>query len=886
MTSNTSPLSKTPTSALHEILIWSVGRPDWQRDALRRIVENGHLLNSDLPELERICRAKHQVDTSTLPAIQCTPLTQAHLPPAPSAAESISLVSIGVCKNVNRLPSDQAIPLGADIGLTVIYGENGSGKSSYARVIKKACRARGAQPIIRPNAFASKVSAPASAEIVFKIGGTDVPVTWTNGINADPRLANVFVFDADSAGHYVSEDSAAAFTPYGLDLLPTLSRVCDALDEQLKNDISQKQFSIAGVVANWKYEPDTQVGQLIKGLSATSKEADIDANSGLDAKQIQRLQVLREALKADPLQKAKETRAAVARLDLFGKSMASIVVDLADDKVVALKKLLDDAKNTEITAKNFASGKFESGFLAGTGSDLWRSLWDAAREYSISEAYKAQTFPVADNEAQCVLCQQKLDDKAVTRLTMFEEFAKDASQQLAKSAEKQLVAEVNKLELITALTPELKKIDADLSALTSEQSSLISEFSAKVDERLLAIKQSLSSRVWFAPADMPTSPETIIGALKASLETRAITEESAHDPETRKKLIAERCELDAREWLLGVKADVLAQIEVYKVIAKVERCRKDFATAPITTKSSDLSKQFVTEAFQKRFKDELTLLGLRTLEVTLEPVKGKKGETKFGLRFVAASTQKVVDVASEGEQRCIALAAFLSELSQASPQSALVFDDPVSSLDHWHREKIAERIVIEANDRQVIVFTHDVVFLNDLLAFAGKTMMVPSVLTLEWNDGAPGKYVQGLPWDSKKPLECLTELENNQKAISAKWNPQPNAANVEAMRHAYSRLRSTLERIVEVELLDGIVCRFESQVNAGRVKNIMGVTQNECDEFKRLHQKCHKITDAHAPSLTAIPTPAEFMQDITDARKLVADIRTRKNKNQTLAGKP
>ena len=873
MTSNT--LSKTPTSALHEILSWSVGRLDWQRDALRRIVEMGHLLKSDLPELDHICRVKHEIDTNTSPAVQCNPLTQSHLPHAPGATESISLVSIGDLKYVNRLPSDQSIPLGANIGLTVIYGENGAGKSGYARVIKKACRARGAQPIIRPNAFGTAASAAATAEIVFRIGGTDVPVTWVDGVSADPRLANVFVFDSVSAGHYVSEDSAAAFTPFGLDVLPTLSRVCDALDEQLKNDISQKQSSIAGAVANWKYDPSTQVGKLIIGLSATSKEADIEAYSGLDAKQVQRLQDLQEALKADPLQKAKETRAAVARLDLFGKSLASIVVDLADDKVVALKKLLDDAKSTEITSKEFASGQFDSSFLAGTGTDLWRSLWDAAREYSNSGAYKDKSFPVTDEEAQCVLCQRKLDDKAVTRLTGFEAFAKDASQQLAKNADNQLVAAANKFALITALTPELKKIEADISGLTSEQSSLILEFSAKVDERLLALKQSLSSRVWISPTDMQKSPEAVISALKVSLEARAITEESAHDPETRKKLMAERSELEACEWLSGVKADVLAQIEAYKVIAKLDRCRKDVATAPITTKSSDLSKQFVTDAFQERFKNELKLLGLRTLEVTLEPVKGKKGETKFGLRFVAVSKQKVVDVASEGEQRCIALAAFLSELSQASHQSALVFDDPVSSLDHWHREKIAERLVIEANDRQVIVFTHDVVFLNDLLAFAEKSTMAPNILTLEWNNGAPGKYIKGLPWDSKAPLDCLTELEKDQKGILTKWNPQPNAANIAEMRHAYSRLRSTLERIVEKVLLNGIVCRFESQVVAGRVNKLVGITQAECDEAKRLLKRCHDITDAHAPSTVAIPTPSEFAKDISDAKQLVTTIRAR-----------
>jgi hypothetical protein len=132
----------------------------------------------------------------------------------------------------------------------------------------------------------------------------------------------------------------------------------------------------------------------------------------------------------------------------------------------------------------------------------------------------------------------------------------------------------------------------------------------------------------------------------------------------------------------------------------------------------------------------------------------------------------------------------------------------------------------------------------------------------------------------------LNELEKTQKVIASKWNPQPNGANIETMRHAYSRLRSTLERIVEVELLDGIVCRFESQVNAGRVRSLIGVTTAECDEAKRLLNKCHQITDAHAPSTAAIPDPTELTQDIADARKLIADIRQRKKQNQNAAGTP
>lgn len=882
MTNSSVQVKKSP---LHEILSWSLNRPDWQRDALRRIVEKGDIDDADIVELERISRARLKVDAVKPVPMTTVPLSAAHLPPAPGAAQSVSLLSIGNLQNVNRLPSGAALPFGDGVGLTVIYGENGAGKSSYARVIKKACRARGAPPNIVPNAFDPEAATkPASALITFRLGGADTSVPWTNGVIADSRLANVFVFDSFSADHYVSIDSTAAFTPHGLDVLPTLSKACDVLAERLKADLAHWQEELDNTSANWKCDPNTDVGKFLQDLSSTTADAQIDSIAGIDQSQAQRLNDLREALKADPLQKAKETKAAIARLESFIKKIVSAAVNLAAENAEQIKKQLEDAKATESFAKAFAAGQFDSSFLPGTGSDLWRALWDAACGYSKAEAFPDMGFPVVTEGAVCVLCQQELDDDAVKRLSRFEAFCKDTSQQLSANAEKLLIASANGLNLLSPLLPELEKVDADLAGLTPEQRVQLSEFVTKSDARLRELKQSIVDRTWITPSDSAISPESTLKDLVASLAARAKTEESAHDPETRKKLSLALNELEARQWLFGVKADVLKQVARHKVIADLESCRKDLGTASITAKSTELTKQFVTDAFQQCFKEELKLLGLRTLNVTLEPVQGKKGETKFGLRLVSAETRRVVEIASEGEQRCIALAAFLSELSQASHQSALVFDDPVSSLDHWHRERIAHRLVIESKQRQVIVFTHDVVFLNDLLAFSEQVAMTPSVLTLEWNSGAPGQYVEGLPWDSKKPLDCLTELEKKQKAISTNWNPQPNGANIEAMRHAYSRLRSTLERVIEVELLDGIVCRFESQVNAGRVKSLVGITQAECDESKRLLKKCHQITDAHAPSTAAIPDPAELMQDIADARQLITDIRKRKKQNQAVGG--
>ena len=86
---------------------------------------------------------------------------------------------------------------------------------------------------------------------------------------------------------------------------------------------------------------------------------------------------------------------------------------------------------------------------------------------------------------------------------------------------------------------------------------------------------------------------------------------------------------------------------------------------------------------------------------------------------------EVPKIVSEGEQRCISIAAFFAELSTADDPSAIVFDDPVSSLDFQWRSAVARRLVEESKRRQVIVFTHDVVFLSGAQAICRRGRLQP-----------------------------------------------------------------------------------------------------------------------------------------------------------------
>ena len=311
---------KTIESPYQSILAWSNGTaprgatpwPAWQRDALRRIVLNGQLSPADLDELALICKAAHGLKPTAGEVPTAIPLSADHIASGPDAASSVSLVKLAAMKNVNRLVGDPPLEFGPSPGLTIVFGDNGTGKSGYARVIKNACRARGAAQAIKPNAFDAASHGPATADIVCSVGPAEVSLKWTDGVPTDPRLSNIFVFDAVSARLYVNEDGPASFTPRGLDVLPKLAHACDDLRAKFKGILDAITTDIGRLYNNWTFTATTTVGTLIGRLGAGTKEADIEAAATFTDEDRKRLRELTDALKSDPKQKAQATAAAAS----------------------------------------------------------------------------------------------------------------------------------------------------------------------------------------------------------------------------------------------------------------------------------------------------------------------------------------------------------------------------------------------------------------------------------------------------------------------------------------------------------------------------------------------------------------------------------------------
>lgn len=135
----------------------------------------------------------------------------------------------------------------------------------------------------------------------------------------------------------------------------------------------------------------------------------------------------------------------------------------------------------------------------------------------------------------------------------------------------------------------------------------------------------------------------------------------------------------------------------------------------VTTLKKNLSQIMITEAYVERFKNELNMISSNH-SINVELIQGAtKGKVYHKVALVGAVEKRnTEEILSEGEYRAVSIAAFLADLSAWNVNQAFIFDDPINSLDQNYEDNIANRLVLLAGERQVIVFTHRLAFAEKL----------------------------------------------------------------------------------------------------------------------------------------------------------------------------
>ncbi|BDB13437.1 AAA family ATPase [Acidithiobacillus ferrooxidans] len=251
------------------------------------------------------------------------------------------------------------------------------------------------------------------------------------------------------------------------------------------------------------------------------------------------------------------------------------------------------------------------------------------------------------------------------------------------------------------------------------------------------------------------------------------------------------------------------------------------------------------------------------------------------LVFTRAPGVDLPKVVSEGEQRCLSIAAFFAELSTADELSGIVFDDPVSSLDYQWRQGVARRLVQEAKTRQVIVFTHDVVFLLLLKQFAKELAVEQLDQHVRFLSKSAGVCSEELPWVALPIKKKIGYLKNVWQAADKLSRDGHQDAYEKEAKYLYGLLREAWERALEEVLLGGVVERYRPSIQTQQVAQIADITPEDCKTVETAMSKCSKWLPGHDQAAAArapVPGPAELKDDIDALDNWVTAIRNRRKK--------
>lgn len=253
-------------NVLHEIVDWAQNLPGWQADAVRRLLKHGEFDKNDESEVLAMLRSKHQI----LPNEEKAPLIQKPSRVDVSAASGkqrdVRLVSLKDLTNVNAIVGNQQLQFGIN-GVTVIYGKNASGKSGYARVLKRACRARDTNEPIHPNLFGGAVAAVPTAAFDLEVDGQGQSVTWEEGKPCPDKLADFAVFDSRCARIYVDEKNDVSYVPYGMDVFQKLVELCNRFRGLMVNERDAINTHPSFLD---EFDLETETGKLIAGVNANT----------------------------------------------------------------------------------------------------------------------------------------------------------------------------------------------------------------------------------------------------------------------------------------------------------------------------------------------------------------------------------------------------------------------------------------------------------------------------------------------------------------------------------------------------------------------------------------------------------------------------------------
>ncbi len=771
-------------------------------------------------------------------------------------------------EGVNALTENQVIEFSPN--LTIIYGANGSGKSSYVRLLKKVFYSKTPEEIVQ-NIHLASGHKPVSANFTFHSAGTDIPLNYpANSSNAE--FEQYAVFDNGSVRKLLDHKNEFEFRPAGLSFFADFTEAIKRVEIKLNSEISSKQTPNNFDV--W-FDGESEIKTLVQGLTAQTNISDLNkhtpftekdkADKAIIEKKYDELALVskskdKEILKLENIKK---------NLSDNKKTIEAINSYFTTDYLTYVANSITDCIEKEATAKAEGIDSFKTDKIQNIGTAEWKNFIVAAENFAKQQKENETVYP-EDND-NCLLCHQPLSENAENLIKNYWTFIKSVAEQNATQSQKTLNEIKTGFEklpfdlfpidnILTVWLSEnypkvLASLKENLSAQKTLTSNIVADITTKTANKRAEIKTSVADH------------DTIISAIDESIK---VLNENSQSAELT-KLHKVKTYLAHKEKFNTHFAKFTSYIQNQQWILKANAISWMAQKRNITEWEKYLSGKYFNQKYIDVFNQEcIELNGNFGIEVS------HTGSAGTSFRQLTLKGRNPAAILSEGEQKVIALADFISEMQLSDVNRGIIFDDPVNSLDEGRKKDIAYRLIKESVSKQVIVFTHDLIFVSNLITFSEENNIPFLCHWVENRDGKAGQvWLKNSPSYEKEYRNAEPVKKHYADAIK---DDCPPAQREFLVRTGFTALRTCYEVLVINDLFKNVVQRYNERVSVDALTSVY-FDEELVNELLDSYGQCCRYMEGHTHSdkfAYKKPEPVNLNEEIQRYEAIRTKIRKTK----------
>ena len=851
----TGELATTPPADPRATLAaWANEQDEWVRYVVRHVLTTGTALaETDVAHAYALFRQEKSLDARELPEEAAIEIESS----ADDTELPLAITQISEVSGVNALVTGSVIEPHA--GLTILFGENGTGKTGYSRIFKALAGSRTADDILSDIRADEKQQQ--SAQITYSLGDEAHDFQWSGELG-QPPFTRMSIFDSPAVNFHVDDDLEYVYTPAVLALYKHVISAIKAVQAKIEATVTELSGKNPSLLT--RFPKTSSVYPLIETLGASTDLDDLQRRADNKPDQDERIDAQRRAVAALEANTTASQITIRQRNETVLTQASSIANSLSSFDLGAFNEALTKQTDLRKDYEAFRSELFKAADLPSDPESTWESFVLSGEKYQ----QHLQSLGAHDS-GRCLYCRQPLNEQAMHLVAKYGEY-------LADKISKDL-ADVE--ETIKRLTTSIRAV------AESEVKSFLVQYEdnedkpgfhadvAALSKVLGAVRQGVEGQSQL-PATALATVLQLHTALSSALSTTAAELKQLRADATNRQAALQTSKSELNELVASVElSKSWSQIETQVSQAKESDRLKTLNRAlpglsrSITDLSKAASDQLINQNFDALFAEECEALRTPTLKLEFLGRQGKAHRRK-----VLHGKHKPSKVLSEGEQKVLAMADFLAEARLAGITAPVIFDDPVSSLDHRRINEVARRIALLAEDNQVIVFTHDIFFATTLLSLFEKSKRCSYFQITD--DEGKGKVTRatGPRWDSLGSLK--TNINNTIQAAKL----VEGEARAALVREGYDWLRSWCEVFTETELLQGVSQRYQPNIRMTSLATIKPeALPNAIETVTRVFEDACRYITAHSQPLVTLgvsPTLTgleEHWKELQNCRKAYAN---------------